>query len=90
LTFVSYYVNLSPEMNNNSNKELITEDVVRHVARLSRLSLDEEDVAKYQHQLSHILEYIAQLNEVDVEGVPPTSHVLSSLKNVFRKDELKR
>jgi len=70
-------------------KKTITEDVVRYVAQLSRLRLDEKDVHKFQEQLARILEYIAQLNEVDTEDTPPTSHVLSSMKNVFREDELK-
>ncbi|MFQ5952662.1 MAG: Asp-tRNA(Asn)/Glu-tRNA(Gln) amidotransferase subunit GatC [Candidatus Omnitrophota bacterium] len=73
----------------NNNKELISEEDVRHVALLSRLRLDDKEVSKFQKQLSSILEYIAQLNEVDTKDTPPTSHVLSSMKNVFREDELK-
>lgn len=75
--------------NNINNRGLITEDVVKHVASLSRLSLDADNVARFQRQLAHILEYITQLDEVDIKGVPPTSHVLSSMKDVFREDELK-
>ena len=67
----------------------ITEDVVRHVAELSRLSLDDENVREFQCRLSRILEYIAQLNEVDTKDTPPTSHVMPSMKNVFREDKLK-
>ncbi len=74
-------------MENTGRKKVITEDDVRYVARLSRLRLDEKDVTMFRGQLSAILEYIEQLNEVDTEGVPPTSHVLSSMKNVFREDE---
>ena len=73
-------------MNNNINKK-ITEDVVRYVARLSRLSFDEKKVAMFQSQLSQILGYIEQLEEADTEDVLPTSHVLSSMKNVFREDD---
>lgn len=69
------------------NKKVITEDTVRYVARLSRLSLDDDETVKFQGQLSRILDYIEQLNEVDTEGVRPTSHVLESMKNVFREDE---
>ena len=67
-------------------KKTITEDVVRYVARLSRLHLDEKEVTRFQNQLSRILDYVAQLDEVDTEATLPTSHVLSSMKNVFRED----
>lgn len=73
----------------NSNKEIISKEDVKHVAMLARLRLDEKEVTKFQKQLSGILEYIEQLNEVDTENTSPTAHVLSSMKNVFREDELK-
>lgn len=73
-------------MNSKSSK-IITDDVVRHVARLSRLHLDDEQTGKFREQLSAILDYVDQLSEVDVEGVHPTTHVLTSMKNVFREDE---
>jgi len=67
----------------------ITEDVVRYVAKLSRLSFSDEDVAKYKKQIGEILGYITQLNEVDTADTQPTSHVLPSMKNVFREDLVK-
>ncbi len=74
-------------MEHADKKTAITEDLVRYVARLARLSLKEEDLVKFRGQLSQILEYIAQLGEVDTEGTLPTTHVLTSMKNVFREDE---
>ena len=74
-------------MKDTGKKTTITEDVVRYVARLSRLSLEEGDAQKFQGQLSQILDYIEQLNEVDTEETAPTTHVLPSMKNVFREDE---
>ena len=74
---------------NDNNKEIFTEDEVKHVALLARLQLDEQQVSIFQKQLSRILEYIVQLNEVDTKDTLPTSHALSSMKNVFREDELK-
>ncbi|MDD4956710.1 MAG: Asp-tRNA(Asn)/Glu-tRNA(Gln) amidotransferase subunit GatC [Candidatus Omnitrophica bacterium] len=65
----------------------ITADDVRYVAQLGRLSLDENEVSCFQGDLSRILGYIEQLNEVDVNNVNPTTHVLPSMKNVFREDE---
>ena len=62
------------------------EDVI-HVSNLARLKLREDEVEKFTEQLSAILEHIAKLNEVDTEGVEPTSHVLD-IVNVFREDEV--
>ena len=69
------------------NKDVITDDVVRYVAKLSRLSLDEREAETFRGQLAGILDYIEQLKKVDTEHTPPTTHVLSSMKNVFREDE---
>jgi aspartyl-tRNA(Asn)/glutamyl-tRNA(Gln) amidotransferase subunit C len=74
-------------MKNNTNN--ITENIVREAAQLSRLSFNEEEIGQYKGQLSRILEYIAQLDEVNTDKVEPTSHVLSSMQNVYREDELK-
>ena len=76
-------------MKKDIEEKAITEDVVRYVAELSRLSFDEKDIARFQGQLARILDYVAQLKKVDTEGVSPTTHVLSSMKNVFREDELR-
>jgi aspartyl-tRNA(Asn)/glutamyl-tRNA(Gln) amidotransferase subunit C len=62
---------------------------VKHVALLSRLELDEKDLDVYSKQLAAILSYISKLNEVNTDNVQPTSHPLSTLKNVYRKDALK-
>ncbi len=64
----------------------ITRDEVRHVAMLFRMSMSEEEVAKFQQQLSQILDYFQVLRQIDTEGVTPTSHTLS-LENVMRADE---
>jgi len=68
----------------------IDKKTVKHVAHLARLSLNEKELGLYSTQLASILSYIGKLNEVNTEGVAPTSHPLSSLKNVFRKDVLKK
>lgn len=62
---------------------------MRHVALLSRLALDEREIDAYSSQLASILSYISKLNELDTKETPPTSHALSTLKNVFRKDVVK-
>lgn len=66
---------------------MLTEEQVRHVAKLARLKLTEEEVKKFSGQLSGVLEYVDILKEVDTEGVEITSQV-TGLKNVMRKDEV--
>jgi aspartyl-tRNA(Asn)/glutamyl-tRNA(Gln) amidotransferase subunit C len=61
-------------------------DQVRKVARLARLELSEPDLARMQQQLSAILDYIDQLNQLDTDGVEPLAHPLP-VRNVFRPDD---
>ena len=65
--------------------EKITLDQVRHVAKLSRLALDESRLEKFTTQLASILGYVAKISEVDVTGVEPMAHALP-IHNVFRED----
>ena len=58
---------------------------VRYVADLVRLRLTDAEIAELQPQLDHLLSYIGQLNEVDVDGIEPTAHA-SAVYNVFRAD----
>lgn len=55
------------------------------MAKLARLGLTSEEIAKFQTQLSSILDYVGQLNEVDTDGVEPTAQV-TGLVNVMRED----
>jgi len=61
-------------------------DQVRQVARLARLELSEDDLARMRRELSAILDYVAQLQGLDTEGVEPLAHPLP-VRNVFRDDE---
>jgi aspartyl-tRNA(Asn)/glutamyl-tRNA(Gln) amidotransferase subunit C len=63
----------------------ITADQVQHVARLARLQIDPGAMEKLASELATILTYVDKLNEVDTEGVPPTSHAIE-LINAFRDD----
>lgn len=64
----------------------LTPEQVRHVARLARIALSDEEVQRFQAQLSEILDYFQRLREVDTENVPPTAHTLA-MENVMREDE---
>jgi aspartyl-tRNA(Asn)/glutamyl-tRNA(Gln) amidotransferase subunit C len=48
---------------------------VQHVARLASLSLTEEEARRFQAELGSIVEYVAQLDQLDTRDVPPTAHV---------------
>ncbi|ACL25026.1 MULTISPECIES: Asp-tRNA(Asn)/Glu-tRNA(Gln) amidotransferase subunit GatC [Chloroflexus] len=63
----------------------LSEAQVRHVARLARIALSDEEVNVMRAQLSAILDYIAMLQEVDVSNVPPTAQV-TGLTTVWRPD----
>jgi len=64
----------------------LTSAQVEHIAELARLSLSEEEKARYQEQLSAILEYFERLQALDTSAIPPTATVLP-LRNVMRADE---
>ncbi|NLE57480.1 MAG: Asp-tRNA(Asn)/Glu-tRNA(Gln) amidotransferase subunit GatC [Planctomycetes bacterium] len=67
----------------------IDEAQVRHIGHLSRLNPTDDEVRLFSGQLSAILEYVEQLDEVDTTDVPPTAHALP-VHNVFRTDEPRR
>jgi aspartyl-tRNA(Asn)/glutamyl-tRNA(Gln) amidotransferase subunit C len=60
---------------------------VDHVARLARLDLTEEERDKMAHELAGILEHAEQIQALELDDVPPTSHALP-LVNVMRADEV--
>jgi len=63
----------------------ITKDEVKYVATLARLELNEEQLESYTGQMDSILDYIDQLNELDVKDVAPTAQSITS-GNVLRED----
>jgi aspartyl-tRNA(Asn)/glutamyl-tRNA(Gln) amidotransferase subunit C len=65
---------------------MIDRDQVLHVARLARLELSEDEVAKMADELSSILEHIEKIGELDLDGVAPTSHVVE-VDSPLRPDE---
>jgi len=65
----------------------ISADDVRKVAQLARLDLPEERIATYTGQLERILDYVAHLQAVDTDGVPPTTRAVEVV-NVTREDEV--
>ena len=64
---------------------MIDRELVLHVARLARLSLTDEEVERMSGELTGILGHIEKIGELDLEGVPPTSHVVE-VTNALRED----
>ena len=64
----------------------ITKEEVLHVARLARLELSDDEVAKFQEQLSDILEAVSKVSELDLTDVQPTAHPLE-IANAWAEDE---
>ncbi|HLC76071.1 MAG TPA: Asp-tRNA(Asn)/Glu-tRNA(Gln) amidotransferase subunit GatC [Candidatus Peribacterales bacterium] len=65
----------------------LTEEQVRHIAKLARLRLSDVEVQKFTKELCSIFGYIDMLNELDTEHVEPTAQI-TGLTNVMRRDEV--
>jgi len=65
----------------------ITREEVEHVARLSRLALEESQIAALTGQMDQLLGYVEKLNELDTDGIVPTAHAVP-MENAFRADEV--
>jgi aspartyl-tRNA(Asn)/glutamyl-tRNA(Gln) amidotransferase subunit C len=65
---------------------MIDRDEVRHVARLARLQLSDDEVEGMARELAGVLSHIATIDELDLDGVEPTSHVVA-VENALRPDE---
>ena len=64
---------------------MIDKEQVAHIAKLARLQLKEEEIAKYQQDLSSILDYFDILKEVNTNSVEPMTHSVEH-ENVARED----
>ena len=64
----------------------ISRDEVLHVARLARLELTDDEVGRFQEQLSEIIAAISKVSELDLSDVPPTAHPLE-IANTWAEDE---
>ena len=64
----------------------ITRDEVLHVAQLARLELTDDEIGRFQEQLSAILGAVSKVSELDLREVPPTAHPLE-ISNAWVEDE---
>ena len=66
----------------------MTEEEIKHVAKLANLDISDKEIEKFKKQLEETIEYINHLSEVKTLGVTPTSQV-TGLENIFREDNIK-
>lgn len=64
----------------------LSRDDVLKLAKLARLHLKEDEIDQFTEEISAILDYVKQLQDVDLDGIEPTYQV-TGLKNVYREDE---
>ncbi len=66
---------------------MLSDDQVRHIAKLARIKLSDVEVSKFSKQLSDVLDYMEILSDVDTDDIQETSQV-TGLLNVMEKDEI--
>ena len=74
-----------PDAGQGAQEAKITPDDVRHVAKLARLDVTDEEVEVFTGQLEAVLQHARDVEALDVHELPPTAHPLP-LSNVFRED----
>ena len=66
----------------------ISEKDVEYVAKLAMLEVADNEKKELADQLSAIVEYVEQLNKLDVSGIEPTAQVVTSVKHAVRDDRV--
>ena len=66
----------------------ITESDVEYVAKLANLEVPDSEKKELAAQLSSIVEYVEQLNKLDVSAVAPTTQILENVKHAVRDDRV--
>jgi aspartyl-tRNA(Asn)/glutamyl-tRNA(Gln) amidotransferase subunit C len=66
----------------------VTIPEVEKIAQLAKLKFSEEEKVKLQKDMNQILDYIEQLNELDLKDVEPLENI-NETENVMREDEVK-
>ena len=66
----------------------VSREEILHIANLAQLTLEENEIEKYQTNLQEILNFANIVNNAPVEGLDVTIGA-NEAKNVFRKDEVK-
>jgi aspartyl-tRNA(Asn)/glutamyl-tRNA(Gln) amidotransferase subunit C len=64
----------------------VNKALIERLAGLARLKLSEEEIREFQKDLSHILAFVEELNEPDLEGMEPLEYITAK-RNILREDE---
>lgn len=65
---------------------MLAKDELKHLAKLARIRLNEEELEKFQNELSRIVEFVGQLAKVEVRDVEKSKQT-AGLESVFREDK---
>ena len=65
---------------------MISKREVKHIAGLARIGIGEKDIGKFAKDLSAVLDWVKELQGVDVAGVEPMAHITGT-ENVMREDK---
>jgi aspartyl-tRNA(Asn)/glutamyl-tRNA(Gln) amidotransferase subunit C len=68
-------------------KIVITKDLIKYLARLSHLSLDDQQIAKLESDLSRIMNYMDEIKVLNLDDVPETAGVVKE-RNIWRQDNI--
>jgi aspartyl-tRNA(Asn)/glutamyl-tRNA(Gln) amidotransferase subunit C len=71
-----------------SDKKKLTKEEVIHLAKLSRMHVDEKELEIYAEQLGETVDFIDNINDINTDDVKPTYHSVNA-KNVSFKDGIK-
>lgn len=67
---------------------MLAKDEIKNIAKLARIGIEEKEVEGYQKDLSAVLDYFKELENLDTKNVDPIGHI-TGRNNVSRKDERK-
>jgi len=67
----------------------ITEKTIKHVAKIARLELKEDEIKKFTEQLKHVLDAFKKIDEINTKDVAPSFHP-QEIKNIMRDDKVKK
>ena len=65
----------------------VDKELIKHVASLARLELNDEEIKKFKPQLKEILDLFSELDKVDTNGIKPSFQPVK-LKNHMRQDKI--
>ena len=64
---------------------MISKDEVKKIAGLARIEISEDQIEKYQAEMSAILDFVSELSKANTKGVEPIRQI-TGLESIFKKD----